>query len=173
MRYGTDPTAQALGWMSIGLGLAELLMARSMARALGMRGGETLIRAYGVREIATGCGLLMARDRSPWMWGRVAGDALDLATLGRQLGNRKAGNVALAMGAVAGVTAVDVACVRQLGRKKTQSDRFVREYSARSGFPRAAAEMRGAASGFEVPREMRAYVWPDQRASARTTDVAT
>jgi hypothetical protein len=76
-----DSVARGLGWFSIGLGLAEILMPRAMARGLGMQGREQLLFVYGLREIATGIGLLASSRRTPWMWGRVAGDALDMATL--------------------------------------------------------------------------------------------
>lgn len=153
-----DSGAQMLGWFSIGLGVAELLMARSIARSLGMKRREGLVRAYGMREIANGIGLLTSRDRAPWMWGRVAGDALDLATLGNNVdrGNRKTRNVALALGAVAGITALDVACARELSTQKRQPERYLRDYSDRSGFPRPPEAMRGlAAKDFKTPRDMR------------------
>ena len=51
-----DSLARALGWFSLGLGLAELLAAPRITRSLGLRGKERLIRAYGVREIAAGIG---------------------------------------------------------------------------------------------------------------------
>ena len=140
-------TAVALGWFSIGLGLAELLMTRRLARATGMHGREGLLRLYGAREVATGVGLLTAKRREPWLWARVAGDALDLATLSRS-GNKV--RAAAAMAAVAGVTAVDVRAARTLGRERTQRAQY-RDYSDRSGFPRPAAQMRGIASG--VARE--------------------
>ena len=64
----TDTLARGLGMFSIGLGLAEVFAARSLTRFLGMEGHETLIRAYGLREIANG-------RRNP----RVAGsDPLDV-----------------------------------------------------------------------------------------------
>jgi hypothetical protein len=44
----TDALARGLGVFSFALGLYELLAARSLTRALGMRGNETLVRAYGV-----------------------------------------------------------------------------------------------------------------------------
>jgi hypothetical protein len=47
-----------------------------------MKNHHTLIRAYGLREIAAGIGILAAIRRAPWVWSRVAGDAMDLATLG-------------------------------------------------------------------------------------------
>ena len=74
--------ARGLGWFSIGLGLVEALSPGIVTRTLGMEGKEGLVRGYGVREIGTGIGILAANDPSPWLWGRVAGDALDLADFG-------------------------------------------------------------------------------------------
>ena len=50
--------ARGLGWFSIGLGLAEVLAPRVLTRGLGME-NEQLVRAYGLREIATGIGILV------------------------------------------------------------------------------------------------------------------
>ena len=80
--------ARALGWFSIGLGLAELAMPRRMARVAGAPNLPTLTRAFGLREIGTGIGILTSKDPSPWLWGRVAGDALDVATVGAGLVTR-------------------------------------------------------------------------------------
>lgn len=151
-----DTVARGLGWFSIGLGLAELLMPRAMARGLGMQGREQLLLMYGLREIATGIGLLAASRRTPWMWGRVAGDALDMATLATHLrpGNRL--GPAIGMAAVAGVAALDVANATALTARDRRRARPHIDYSDRSGFPRPAAEMRGAAlSDFRAPRDMR------------------
>ena len=110
--------ARGLGWFSIGLGLAEVLAPRALTRGLGMEGHEQIVRAYGVREIATGIGILSSTHPAPWIWGRVGGDALDIATLatGLQQDNPKKENVELALVAVAGVTALDVVCGASLAR---------------------------------------------------------
>lgn len=148
-RLATDPKAVArgLGWFSLGLGLAELVAPRTLARTLGVEGREGLIRAFGAREVATGIGILCARDPQPYVWGRVAGDAADLGALALALGpdNRQRGNVVAAMVAVAGVTAVDILCADALRQQPRKPAAPPRDYSSRSGFPRAAAEMRGAA----------------------------
>jgi hypothetical protein len=150
--------ARSLGWFSIGLGIAELVMPHAVARATGMRGRETLVRAYGLREIATGIGLLVARDPTPWVWGRVAGDALDLATLGAHAAdpdNRRAAQSGVAIAAVAGVTALDVACAQSLTRQRRQARMPSHDYSNRRGLPLPPAEMRGAArDDFEIPADM-------------------
>lgn len=154
-RFGADlahGTARGLGWFSIGLGLAECLMPRAVARAVGMPGREGIVRMYGLREIATGVGLLAARDPEPWLWGRVAGDALDLATLAAGRGDegqdRHAANIAML--AVAQVAAVDVACATALARRREGEDKARRlrsslRYDDRSGFRRPVAQMRGVA----------------------------
>jgi hypothetical protein len=148
--------AEGLGWFSIGLGLTELLAARPLARALGMEEKTELFRAYGARELATGVGILTQRDPTPWIWGRVGGDVLDLATLATGLGdNPRAGNVGLAIAAVAGVTALDVICAQSLSGDQGQLDRPMRDYSDRIGMRLPADAMRGAARDFEPPRDFR------------------
>ena len=151
-----DALARGLGWFSIGLGLAEVLAPRGLTRALGLDDQERLVQAYGVREIATGIGILASRDPTPWIWGRVGGDALDLATLagGFHEGNPQKGNLGLALGAVAAVSALDAYCAIALSGSD-EAPRLTRDYSARSGFPREPAAMRGAASDFTVPADMR------------------
>ncbi len=112
--------AQGLGWFSIALGAAELLAPHALARWLGAGDRAALIRAYGAREVANGIGIVARDDRlAPWLWGRVAGDALDLATLAAALhvANPRRANVGLALAAVAGVTALDVVCAVQLSRR--------------------------------------------------------
>lgn len=107
--------AQALGWFSLGLGAVELLAPGALARFLGVSGRRGLLRVHGLRELASGAGLLSRRRQAPWLWARVAGDALDLATLARALDRSlRRRNVALATAAVAGVTALDVMCARAL-----------------------------------------------------------
>jgi len=153
--------AQGLGWFSIGLGLAELLAPRSIARALGMEERTALIRAYGAREVAAGVGILTQRNPTPWLWGRVAGDALDLATLAGGLDGRnpRRENVGIALAAVAGVTILDVLCARALGAEREERQRRrppLRDYSHRSGLPRPPEAMRGAAArDLDLPEDMR------------------
>ncbi|WP_262028245.1 cyclase dehydrase [Microvirga sp. Mcv34] len=153
----TDTLARGLGLFSIALGIAEIAAPRALARALGMKGQEGLIAGYGVREIATGIGILASKDPTPWIWGRVAGDGLDLATLATALegNNPKKGNVGIAMAAVAGVTALDVYCAQTLSRESPHPLPPLQDYSNRTGYPRGIEQSHGAASDFEVPRDFR------------------
>ena len=146
--------ARGLGWFSIGLGLAEMLMPRMLTEQLGMHGKESLLRFYGAREMAAGVGILMSDNPGPWIWGRVAGDALDLATLttGLDEENPRKGNVAIALAAVAGVTALDCISAQVLASTGRQAP----DYSDRRGMPRPPDEMRGIArKDFTPPRDMR------------------
>jgi hypothetical protein len=154
---GTDALARGLGVFSIALGLVEIFAARSLTRALGMQGNETLVQAYGAREIATGIGILASSDPTPWIWGRVGGDALDIATLvtGLDDDNPNRGNVGLALAAVAGATALDVYCAQALSSESPVPLPPMRDYSHRSGFTSSPSRMRGAARDFQVPRDFR------------------
>ena len=117
------PLARTLGWFSIGLGLAEAIAPRALARLIGISGEHRmLLRLFGLREMANGVGILTQHRPTPWMWGRVGGDALDLACLGAALTSDEArpGRIAAAMAAVAGVTALDVLCSQQLSQSAPQ-----------------------------------------------------
>jgi hypothetical protein len=147
--------ATQLGWFSIALGAAELLATRPLTRALGMHGQERLVRAYGVREIATGIGILTSTNPGPWLWGRVAGDALDLGAmaLAYPRSNRPA-SLAFAIANVAGVTALDVMCAQQLNTIAERQEFPARDYSDRSGFPMGLEASRGAAQDAPLPADM-------------------
>lgn len=114
-----EQLARGLGWFSIGLGLAELAAPRGLTRLIGVHGNHTgLLRLLGLREIASGIGILTQRRPAAGAWSRVGGDAIDLALLGAAFTSPKAdrGRLALATAAVAGVTALDVICSQQLSR---------------------------------------------------------
>ena len=152
--------ARGLGWFSLALGVAQLLLPEMMGRAAGTRragarGAVTLQRLAGLREIVSGVGILASRDARPWVWGRVGGDALDAATLATQLraGNPRLTNTAVSLAAVASLAALDVACARALDRADAGAP--ARDYSGRRGLPLPPDEMRGAAlDDFVVPRDM-------------------
>ena len=113
-----EKLARGLGWFSIGLGLAELLAPRGVAKVAGIRGGNTaLIRLFGLREIASGIAIFAGgrRPAGP-VWSRVVGDALDLACLGAAYASPKNDKARLtfATANVLAVTALDVLCAQQL-----------------------------------------------------------
>jgi len=101
--------ARGLGWFSIGLGSAEVLAPGSIARFLGIPERTGLVRFFGFREIGTGLGLLTSRSKAPWLWGRVLGDALDVALLcsAWNAAPERRARVAGALGNVLGIAVFD------------------------------------------------------------------
>lgn len=137
--------ARLLGWFSIALGLAEMAAPRALARGSGA--GESrhpLVRAYGAREIGVGVGLLSSRNPAPWLWARVAGDALDIATVLPSLSGPRAGRAAVTLAALVGVAAIDLACAMGAGTGRRRQ--AVKDYRDRSGFPKRPQDMRGVAA---------------------------
>jgi hypothetical protein len=138
--------ARALGWFGVGLGLAELAMPRRVARAAGMPNLPTLTRAYGLREIGTGIGILSSKDPSPWLWSRVAGDALDVATVGTGLiTERRPVRTLAAILVLLGIAYVDMKVAEAAPPERKRAKRALRDYSDRSGFPQSVDLMRGIA----------------------------
>jgi uncharacterized membrane protein len=75
----------------------------------------------GIREIATGLAVLARPNAPAPLWARVAGDAVDLALLGRVMGGngtRSAPAIAATI-AVAGVTLVDVLTALDMQARET------------------------------------------------------
>ncbi len=98
-----------LGLFSLGLGAAEIFASRRIARALEVEGHETLIKGFGVREVAAGVGILQAPAHSARIWNRVAGDGMDLAALAAAVrGAPRSKAVWGAVAFVVGATALDV-----------------------------------------------------------------
>jgi len=128
---------KALGWFSVGLGIAQLLAPRAVSRTVGVNDHPMLMRACGLREVSTGVGILSQKKSSGWLWSRVAGDAMDLALLATAIASPRnqrqqrsqRSRVLLATAAAAGITALDVlASARQSEQNKP--DRYRSESGA-------------------------------------------
>jgi len=109
---GANRGARALGWFSVGLGIAQLTSPRLMsAFVLGAAGArrERTMRLLGARELLCGVGLLTTRRPAGWLWMRVLGDTMDLAMLGNSLRARRVdeARVMRSMFGVAGALALD------------------------------------------------------------------
>lgn len=112
--------ANALGWFSIGLGLAQVAAPGRVADLIGVEDdarNRTLMRALGIRELTSGVGILTRQRPAGWVWARVAGDVMDLALLGTAMGSSKAqrNRTIAAAAAVLGVAALDVVAGQRLG----------------------------------------------------------
>jgi uncharacterized membrane protein len=122
---GTERLTQALGWFSLGLGLAPIGAPERLSRQVGVddsRTATTVLRAVGAREILHASGLLL---RHPlWVWTRVAGDAMDLTMLARALAHRsgwRRRRTALATAAIVGITAADVYAAARISAASARS----------------------------------------------------
>jgi uncharacterized membrane protein len=131
---GGESLADFLGLFSIGLGLSQALMPGLLARVVGIdhedERNRTVMRLMGMREISHGLALLSNQQPEKAAWSRVAGDALDLALLGKALANpdNKRGRTLFATANVLAVTALDVMCAKQLSK---QPDTVTHKYADR------------------------------------------
>jgi uncharacterized membrane protein len=75
-----------------------------------------LIRLYGLRELSSGIAIFSQKKPTEAVWSRVAGDALDLVSLGVACTSpdAKRGRITFATANVLAVTALDVMCAMQL-----------------------------------------------------------
>ena len=97
----------ALGWLGVGIGIAELLMPRRVAQTTGLPERPRLMRAMGIREIVTSAGILLQPHQSGWRWSRVAGDMLDLSLLAWISRDHQDRRLTTMTALVAGLTALD------------------------------------------------------------------
>lgn len=153
----SDRLVRMLGWVSFGLGLYELTQSKQIAKTLGLEGKESLIRAYGAREIASGV-MCLSVNGNVGAASRVVGDAVDIATLVPALSrdNPKRDNVLTALGVVVGITALDAVAFAVSQKRHTPSAGRKVDYSDRTGFPGGVDSARGAAlDTFETPVDFR------------------
>jgi len=111
--------AEGLGWFSVALGAAAIVAPRSVGSLSGIgRKNRGVARSVGVRELATGIGILSSRNPAPWLWSRAVGDVVDLAVLmtGMRPGAPNRGRAAMSFMTVAGILAVDALAASQMTR---------------------------------------------------------
>ena len=119
---GGESLADFLGVFSIGLGLAQVLAPESMSKICGIKdaeGNKPIMRALGAREISHGVAILSRQQPEKALWSRVAGDALDLALLGKVMANpeNSRSRALFATANVLAVTALDVMAARTVSRQ--------------------------------------------------------
>lgn len=141
---GSDALTRSLGYLSLAIGVAELIAPGKIAKTFGLEGKEGLLRAFGAREIASGIGTLSI-DPQPALWSRVAGDVVDMATLA--LGSKSGDadtkrNVWMGVAAVAGIAALDAFAATMTARRGGERPAPA-DYSDRSGFPNGVEAARG------------------------------
>ncbi|MFG1658259.1 SRPBCC family protein [Micromonospora chersina] len=115
---------RGLGWMSLGLGVAQLAAPDTVRRISGVDDSPTsraVVPLVGARELVHAAGLLTSRRKSAWTWTRVVGDAMDLTSLGMAIahrGGRRRRRLLGVTGAVLGITVLDVLTAVQATRAK-------------------------------------------------------
>jgi uncharacterized membrane protein len=138
MNFDEERLATALGWFSIGLGLAQVAAPGGVARLIGVRDDDQncrMIRAVGLRELASGVGILSRPRPAGWVWARVGGDVMDLALLGAALtsDDTRKDRLTAATAAVAGVTILDLLCGERLSnRAAAETGSAVTEWTGRA-----------------------------------------
>lgn len=131
--------ANGLGWFSIALGVAQLVAPRQVAQLIGVDedASQGVMRAVGLREIASGIGILSQPEsqRANWVKARVGGDVMDLALLGKAYiaGDNDQGKVTTALVAVAGITALDLFCSQQLDSRQPEPQGAQGEWDFQQG----------------------------------------
>jgi len=131
---------RGLGWMSLGLGVAQLAAPDTVRRISGVDDSatsRTLLQFVGARELVHAAGLLTSRRKGAWAWTRVAGDAMDLTSLGMAIahrdGSRRRRLVAVT-GAIVGITVLDLlTALRATRATKTHPELAAR--GSRNGGP--------------------------------------
>ncbi|HEY8536902.1 MAG TPA: SRPBCC family protein [Vicinamibacterales bacterium] len=114
--------AGGLGWMSLALGAAATAAPDRVAHLVGLpeeRRTRTIVRAVGLREIASGTGILARGRPAGWLWTRVAGDVMDLALVSTAFRRDHVNTrrLTVAAGAVAGLAALDMLVARAMRRE--------------------------------------------------------
>jgi hypothetical protein len=116
--------ARALGYVSIGIGLTELIAPGTVLNLLGLedtRDRRGVLGALGVREVMHGVSLLTETEPSTQMkaglWSRVAGDVLDSALLGAAgMKTRRPLSFMLITASVVAIGAMDVMVAQRMQR---------------------------------------------------------
>jgi uncharacterized membrane protein len=119
---GRSPSV-GLGWFSLGLGLAEIMAPGPLARLIGVpdrAATRWVFRALGIREFGAGLGLLSQPHKAGWLWGRVAGDVVDLSLLGATLLSPRSNRARMgaAITAVLGVTVLDAWAAQKTSERR-------------------------------------------------------
>jgi uncharacterized membrane protein len=121
--------ARALGVASVGLGVPQTAAPEAFARFVGVKDDDTardVIRfACGVRELGAAAGIFAIERKRPLatVCTRIAGDLFDLGLLVAALTSKRGKDpqrIGIALGAVAGIAALDAFTALQLAREPQQ-----------------------------------------------------
>ena len=97
---------EALGWIGVGIGIAELLMPRTVAGITGLP--PPLVRTLGTLALVASAGRLLQPREPAWRWSRVASDLTDLSLLAWAARRRSTDRSQLITALHAGMTTLDL-----------------------------------------------------------------
>jgi uncharacterized membrane protein len=131
--------AGALGWMSIGLGVTQMVAPRIIASLAGVPRRKSESRLMGIRKIATGMGMLAQPQHALGLWTRVGTNLMELARLRKEARRRDARRVRVAatMAAVAGATVVSAICAKKLSAARSAGSPTNIQHSASTAVNRS------------------------------------
>lgn len=161
--------ARGLAAFSLGLGFAELLAPRRVAQLIGISEDHArLLQLMGLREIGSGLGIMQGKPKY-FLWSRVAGDALDLSLLGAAMRSPETDRrrASIAMGAVAGVTILDVVASILHSREHTEPGwRIADPGTYRGAISEDDPHALRAATDEAMRSHQSAHVWREEEALA-------
>jgi hypothetical protein len=167
--------ARNIAVFSLGLGLAELLAPRKVARLIGVsEDHERTLQLLGLREIASGLGIMQGKP-GVFLWSRVAGDIMDLSLLGAALKSPQSDKrrVNTAIAAVVGVTVLDVVASALCSRSHAEPGwRISEPESYRGAISREDPAALRAASD-EAMRHQSGHVWREDEDDMRGDSTAS
>jgi hypothetical protein len=111
--------ARALGWVSVGVGLAAVAAPSPLMKAIGLGDRPTLGRFLGVRDLVLGTGLLLGgHNTAGWCRARGVADALDVALIfgGAAAGAFRRDRAPIGLASGAGFSALSFWLARRLER---------------------------------------------------------
>jgi hypothetical protein len=121
--------ARALGFVSLAIGLTEILFPKQLEKTMGIGNGQNtgVMRVLGVREICHGVDILSHKNPTPGIWSRFAGDLLDGVVLGAAgMKSRRKGGFAAIAAAVLPVVVADMVLAKRLSTpRKTRLQRWL------------------------------------------------
>lgn len=138
--------AKAVGWISIGIGTAELLAPGWLAQRIGPQGYKRLMHIFNVPELLAGTGIGNT-PVAPSAWSRMASEAIDLVSIANSAQKRmQEGGVGTALLSLAALTALDalVASGRQERRESREAAREPGTAERKAGVRKAASATRQA-----------------------------
>ena len=110
--------ARALGWVSVGVGLAAVAAPGPLMKAIGLGDRPNLGRFLGVRDLVLGTGLLRGQNTAAWCRARGVADALDVALIvgGAAAGAFRRDRAQIGVATGAGFSALSFWLARRLER---------------------------------------------------------